>query len=67
MRASWRQNLLLAAVVAVLGAALLYPIALIVGGAINKAEDRSWKFFACDVSQIADGNSLFVVHGPVLL
>ena len=35
MRASWRQNLLLAAVVAVLGAALLYPIALIVGGAFR--------------------------------
>ena len=35
MRASWRQNLLLAAVVALLGAALLYPIALIVGGAFR--------------------------------
>jgi len=35
MRASWRQNLLLAVVVAVLGAALLYPIALIVGGAFR--------------------------------
>ena len=35
MRPSWRQTLLLAAIVAVLGAALVYPIALTVGGAFR--------------------------------
>ncbi len=41
MRASWRQLLLLSAIVAVLGAALLYPIGLTVGGAFL-ADDGSF-------------------------